>query len=318
MAKGNLFQGMARGKVGDVVFSRLDGQQVSRVRNRAPRNPRTNAQLMQRAIMATIMQAYSAGKEIFDHSFQGKVVGSGCQRRFMELNTKMLRSGIASNIDAGTALADQRYRTISPKAKTSVPNMYIVSEGTYDNNLLNADGSFMASPIENETVAQYCERLGIKAGDYYTYVGFANENEDVFKVVDSTDDYGTLKKCHFFFIRMKVKESALTDTTTLTANSTKSLFFVVDKMAGTEAIGGLSGMKLSEPMNLGFEIGDYGYTEGVIRSRFDQDLRSECQLEIPTAGIEYGIISAYVLDAWKQGTQQLGNSDLILEGGQGF
>lgn len=318
MAKGNLFQGMARGKVGDVVFSRLDGQQVSRVRNRAPRNPRTNAQLMQRAIMATIMQAYSQGKEIFDHSFQGKVVGSGCQRRFMELNTKMLRSGIASCIDNGTALADQLYRAISPKAKTSVPNMYIVSEGTYDNDLLNADGSFKANPLENETVAQYCERLGIKAGDYYTYLGFANESEDVFKVVDSTANYGTLKKCHFFFIRMKVKETALTDTTKLTASSTKSLFFVVDKLVGTESIGGLSGIKLSEPMNVGYEIGDYGYTEGIIRSRFDQDLRSECQLEIPTEGFETGIVATYVLDAWKQGTEQLGDSDLILEGGQGF
>lgn len=318
MAKGNLFQGMARGKVGDVVFSRLDGQQVSRVRNRAPRNPRTNAQLMQRAIMATIMQAYSQGKEIFDHSFQGKVVGSGCQRRFMELNTKMLRSGIASCIDNGTALADQLYRTISPKAKTSVPNMYIVSEGNYDNDLLNADGSFKANPLENETVAEYCARLGIKAGDYYTYLGFANEAEDVFKVVDSTDNYGTLKKCHFFFVRLKVKESALSDTTTLTANSTKSLFFVVDKMSGTEAVAGLSGIKMSEPLSLGFEIGDYGYTEGVIRSRFDQDLRSECQLEIPTDGIDTGIVATYVLDAWKQGTEQLGDSDLILEGGQGF
>ena len=43
------------------VFSRLNGQQVSRVRNRNPKNPRTNAQLYQRAIMATVMQAYSAG-----------------------------------------------------------------------------------------------------------------------------------------------------------------------------------------------------------------------------------------------------------------
>ena len=72
MAKGNMLQGMARGKVGDVVFSRLNGQQISRVRNRQPYNPRTNKQLIQRAIMATVMLGYSAGKEIFNHSFQGK------------------------------------------------------------------------------------------------------------------------------------------------------------------------------------------------------------------------------------------------------
>lgn len=318
MAKGNLFQGMARGKVGDVVFSRLDGQQVSRVRNRAPRNPRTNAQLMQRAIMATIMQAYSQGKEIFDHSFQGKVVGSGCQRRFMELNTKMLRAGIANNIDNATALADQNYRTIAPKIKSSVPNKYIVSEGTYENDLLAADGSFLHEPLENETIAQYCERLGIIAGDYYTWLGFTNQGDDLFKVEGSTAKYGTLMQCHFFFVRLKVKESALTDTTVMTANTHKSMFFTVDKSAGVTSIGGIGVQKISDPMTNGWDYFDEGYTEGVIRSRFDQDLRSECTLEIPTSGIDNGIVSQYVLDAWKQGTEQLGDSDLILEGGQGF
>ena len=86
MAKGNMLQGMARGKVGDVVFSRLGGEQIARVRNRHPKNPRTNAQLYQRAIMATVMQAYSAGKVIFDHAFQGREIGAGIQRRFMALN----------------------------------------------------------------------------------------------------------------------------------------------------------------------------------------------------------------------------------------
>ena len=49
MAKGNLFLGMGRGSVGDVTFYRADGQQLSRARNRKPRNPKTNAQLIQRA-----------------------------------------------------------------------------------------------------------------------------------------------------------------------------------------------------------------------------------------------------------------------------
>ena len=75
MSKGNLFQGMARGSVGDVTFTRVNGQQVARVRNRKPKNPRTNKQLYQRAIMATVMRAYSAGRAIFDHSFEGVKFG---------------------------------------------------------------------------------------------------------------------------------------------------------------------------------------------------------------------------------------------------
>ena len=60
---------MGRGKLGDIVLTRIDGQQIARPRNRQPKNPRTNKQLYQRAVMATVMQAYSAGIKIFDHSF---------------------------------------------------------------------------------------------------------------------------------------------------------------------------------------------------------------------------------------------------------
>lgn len=313
-----MFQGMARGKVGDVVFSRLNGEQVSRVRNRNPRNPRTNAQLYQRAIMATIMRAYSAGKEIFDHSFQGEVVGSGCQRKFMELNAKMLRAGVSNNVNNNTPLADQRYRVTAPKVPYPVPNMYIVSSGTYDNNFMNADGSFKVAALENETVADYCARVGLIAGDYYTWLGFTNQGDDVFEVAGATGDYGTLKQCHFFYVRMRVKEEALSDTTVITATTLKNKFFTVDKSVGVENIGGLGVQKMTDKMTDGYDYFDEGFTQGVIRSRLDEDLRSECTLEIPTTGIDSGIISAYALDAWKQGTEALGDSDLILEGGQGF
>lgn len=41
--------GYARGSVGDVTFSRVKGQQVQKARNRRPNNPRTEAQVLQRA-----------------------------------------------------------------------------------------------------------------------------------------------------------------------------------------------------------------------------------------------------------------------------
>lgn len=315
MAKGNLFQGMARGAVGDVVFSRLNGQQVSRVRNRQPANPQTNAQLYQRAIMATVMQAYSAGKKIFDHAFEGKKTGSECQNAFLSLNSLKLRSAVSADLDNSRALADQVGHVISPKQKTVAPFSYIVSDGTYDNNLTDELG-VMPAAGEGQTIAQYCAANDIVPGDYYTLVAFAVTDEELFKVNGSSGEYGTLYGSKFGFIRLKVKDTVTTDTEVLTANSTKNKIFTVDLMAGFNSITGLGGVKLTDALTIGFEL-DGLAASAVIRSRFDSGLRSHTEMVIKE-DVAAGIVSQYALDAWKQGTAQVGDSDLILEGGESF
>ena len=90
MAKGNLFLGMARGKVGSVVFSRLEGQQVSRAYNSQVANPKSLNQRIQRAVFATATRASKFMSTIVDHSFFGVKDGPKCLRRFVELNSKYL------------------------------------------------------------------------------------------------------------------------------------------------------------------------------------------------------------------------------------
>jgi hypothetical protein len=90
MAKGNLFLGMARGKVGSVVFSRLEGQQVSRAYNSQVANPKSVGQRIQRAVFATATRASKFMTSIVDHSFFGVKDGPKCVRRFVELNSKYL------------------------------------------------------------------------------------------------------------------------------------------------------------------------------------------------------------------------------------
>lgn len=58
MAKGNMLLGYARGKVGSLVFARRKGEQITRARNFAPANPRTNAQMSQRMKMYAPVQLY--------------------------------------------------------------------------------------------------------------------------------------------------------------------------------------------------------------------------------------------------------------------
>ena len=89
MAKGNMFQGMARGSVGDVVFSVLKGQQVARVRNRQPSNPRTSSQMAQRALFSSAVKFYTRGiQNLFQFAFEDKKANESDYNAFMRHNAK--------------------------------------------------------------------------------------------------------------------------------------------------------------------------------------------------------------------------------------
>ena len=336
MAKGNMFQGMARGKVGDVVFSRTNGEQISRVRNRHPNNPRTNKQMYQRAVMATVMQAYSAGKEIFDHAFQGKAVGAENQRVFFSKNAKLLRGQIASELTAGTSALNCNVAVVAPGAITPVPNAYMISEGTYPQNFFSWGDTGLEFSIpsanENETVAQYASRCGLVPGDIYTFVAIViSDNTPTFTVRGvETATTGLYKPesqypAVFAFLRMQVKD--VSSVATLASAANLGTFFEVT--ASKNASIDLSEVLVSDTINIitlipptAFPASEKGLASlGVIRSRLDEDLRSTSFMNIcslvssrATDGM-YGITTPLINAAWKQGTENLGDSDLILEGG---
>lgn len=336
MAKGNMFQGMARGKVGDVVFSRNNGEQISRVRNRHPKNPRTNKQMYQRAVMATIMQAYAAGQEIFNHSFQGKAVGAENQRAFLSKNAKLLRGQIAAELEAGTAALNCNAAVVAPGAITPVPNAYMISEGGYPQNFFSWDeaNKVFSTPaaLTDETVAQYAERNGLVAGDIYTFVVLITSDSTPSFTVRGveTATTGAYKPesqypVVFAFVRLQVKDVSSV-TTPASDASLDSLFEVT---AISNAVSFASRVDVGSEVGLGDVISATAFpastaglaTIGCIRSRLDQDLRSTSFMNIcsqvanrATNGM-YGITSPYALLAWQQGTEALGDSDLILEGG---
>lgn len=326
MAKGNMFLGMARGKVGDVVFYRADGQQLSRVRNRNPRNPRSNAQLFQRAIMATIVQAYTAGKAIFDHSFQGYSVGAQNQRKFLKENAKLLRETIAADINTPIATNLQKGRVVAPGISQPVPFGYIISKGNYPQNLLvsQENGVYnFPDAQENEKVKDYANRLGLLAGDIYTVVLFATQKNEAYTNPLYDDVLSMQKYCNFAYIRFTVKSGLSTSEEILTKIG--QVFEI--EQPGTVLIYPADIANLEIGANLGIStllVDDSNYTGtgaiGVIRSRKDEDLRSDTVMQVvygSTAEDMFGIASDYLLDAWKAGTSSIGDSDLILEGGEG-
>ena len=327
MAKGNLFQGMGRGKVGDVVFSRLNGEQISRVRNRHPKNPRSNSQLYQRAIMATVMQAYSAGKAIFDHSFEGYAVGAQCQRRFLSLNAKMLRQLVATDINTPLTGNNQKARVVAPGVSVPVADPFIISRGSYQQNIFSYDdenGGFSLPSANNaETIAQYVSRIGLIAGDIYTFVMFAIKKDIAYQSNLFDDVLASQNYCSFGWVRLIVKEN-LSSITTAVQNL--SQLFDVQNSGGDFNVTSttLAGLQVNNQLNLNRLIvsNKDAYTGsggiGLIRSRLDQDLRSDSTMIInygSDADDMFGIASEYILDEWKNATTSVGDSDLILEGG---
>lgn len=117
MAQSKSFFGLRRGSTKTLTFSVYNGKQVTKDRVTAVKNPRSSAQMNQRAIMATALHGYSALKEICDHSFEGIAYGQKSMNYFISKNASMIR-----NAGAGVNL--------SLFKGNSVSNAYILSKGT--------------------------------------------------------------------------------------------------------------------------------------------------------------------------------------------
>lgn len=180
MAKGNLFLGFGRGKLGDVVMYRVNGEQVSRARNRSPKNPQTALQLLQRTVMHTASSAFSQLSKICDHSFQGLQVGTPNQSRFSKLNVSMLRARCAEEInsaDPATIAASRKYNYMGKGDYGCMVNPYVISEGSLPsmNATMMTSSSCYLNPLgrqlpERPTYATILEYLGAKRGDQLTFV----------------------------------------------------------------------------------------------------------------------------------------------------
>lgn len=326
MSKGNLFLGQGRGSVGDVVFYVAGGKQIARARNRSPRNPKTPSQLYQRAITSTVGRAYQLGKEIFDHSFEGYSVPSGCAERFRSVNARALRSALANDVNSEptthvTALV------VGPGTLSPVPNEMIISEGTYAMNFWTMTPASESQSIAqlsipavsgDETIAAYMSRVGLIEGDIYTFCGFLSHDGDltVFEV-EGADNAGGLQMAgQFFFCRFIVKNPS--DPTALASAAFFGDFLDVYTSPNIGQINIMDELLWDESVDFDYMFqfrGDYAmHSMGVIRSRLDNGLRSNSTMMWAKWDNRSGLDWEWALLGWQQGAPQLGDSDLILEG----
>lgn len=90
MAKSKSFFGLRTGSTKSLTFQVYRGQQITKDRVYRVANPRSEAQMTQRALIPIVAAARSALKGLVDHSFEGVQYGEASLKEFSALN---LRAG---------------------------------------------------------------------------------------------------------------------------------------------------------------------------------------------------------------------------------
>lgn len=187
MGKDNLLIGTARGKLGDVVFYRTGGEQRFRTRVR-PTNPRTNAQLIQRCIVSTVVKAYSDFITVCDHAFQNFEGKLKNHQRYMRLNIMAFRPIALSQVARWSPIlwnfTNRNYNWAKKDDVNTYVNPYILSEGDLPSVPITGyrEGGEAArsglpmfsiahtgSP-STITYANFAEALGLNIGDQLTFI----------------------------------------------------------------------------------------------------------------------------------------------------
>lgn len=330
MAKDNLFLGFGRGKVGDVVFYRSNGTQITRARNRNPRNPNSVPQRVVRAVNASVSRLYSIGQEIFNHAFEGASTPADNQRRFNSLNINLLRGLIADDLNSGRVDGACLARVGARGLSAAVPfNGMQLSSGKLPNNCfeMKSDGRFgMPDPLRSapnvytETVAEYATRIGLVEGDIYTFVMIGTPGTTDSQLAYYGAEGEAFNPCAaifpFFFnyAQLIVKAEAFTNTDTISTNTKLSAIFGASDR----------GINLtSQPLLVLFTPGDIDSrmingVAGCIHSRESTGLRSTtfgiAFQSLPGENGDWGLTTNYLAQAWQTGDSNLRGDELVLDG----
>lgn len=315
---------LIRGKVGGVVFYKItDSNSKDKQGQRAYvgtiRNPNSTRQQYQRAILKTVSNMYAQGKAIFNHSFQGKSVGGANAREFRKLNMRALRAQCVADYNAGLRPAGYRSFVSAKGSMYAAPNEYIISQGTYDQKFFtwkDTDKTFNIPNGEGEqTVASYAAANGLISGDIYTFVALIVD-KSVVAGGDGQTAYETNYKSNFLYSRFRVK-AELSDTDAIVSMDQvfEQLPSSLPNVDWTQTLPGdgiqVQAIFAADVPNLG--------AIGCIRSREDMDLRSNSTMHLLTTtdldAPGFGIISAFVYKYWADDAGNLGDSELLLEGG---
>lgn len=196
MAKGNALMGTLSGKLGDLVFFRRKGEQVSRAYVKKVPNPNTRAQVKQRSSLTNIIRLYQSSPSFFASAFQNKKVGQSDYNALVSLN---LRSDF--QIFLPKDMADNGGGVVAPYIITSGSLQPIIVSGQGVDAVTNIAVGSSFSVTEDTTVAQLSAAIlnnntFINAGDQlsylsieqYTYMDYPRLRARKYELVINTSD----------------------------------------------------------------------------------------------------------------------------------
>lgn len=185
MSKGNVVLGYGRGAVGDLVLTRLKGQQVAKARNRHPSNPRTSLQMKQRAGFISPLKFYTRGvQNLFQFAFMDKRPKESDYNAFMRINS-----------GAGFPLTPSEFRTFGFPAlgawimsRGSLTGIPVEMAGAHSNNI----GLHMSNELDTQSVGNFSAWLIANhladEGDFITFVMIRAEGTAVTATSISVDE----------------------------------------------------------------------------------------------------------------------------------
>lgn len=192
MAQSKSFFGLRKGSTKSLTFQVLNGKQITKDRVYNVKNPQTLAQMQQRALMATVVTAYSRMKTICDHSYEGIEVGAKTMGEFLKTNIGELKKMIPD------------INLTEYKAGVFAANKYIVSKGSLTSLIHSEDDGthyFTNGKAwdENLTYAKLAENIGLKKDGMITVMLMSEGN--------------------LFWVRLKFTEAILASSKKLTEDA---------------------------------------------------------------------------------------------------
>lgn len=177
MAKGNMLLGMARKKVGDLVFYRANGEQITRARNRNPRNPKSDKQSVQRMVLASASKLASILEPIVNHSWEHVQVGGASVRHFQKKAMDFIRAAAAAQINGEASVPIAQF-TIKGAPAAGIAEGLPISSGSLSVITPVAAGDYENAPVvqgfasSGATIQEILGTSGFQPGDQMTIVGF--------------------------------------------------------------------------------------------------------------------------------------------------
>lgn len=179
---GLVFQGSSQAGGGTIVRELV-----------TPKNPKSQAQTIQRAVFATVTQAAKYMFPLINHSFIDSKDGEVNRREFIRLNTKVMRQDLISDITNNRTFARANFLGTVQGVSALVPNAYIVSNGSQplpvqyfyfsDSTDETRAGYFLTGPAD-ESPLPYTVDLDAKTGsvkfiDVFNAIFFAEPGQQI-------------------------------------------------------------------------------------------------------------------------------------------